>query len=283
MTRAQIVVIGNQKGGSGKSTTAMHLTVGLMQAGYSVGSIDLDDPQASFTRYVENRRQYIDVNKVDLPMPEHRFVERSYYDERKVAQSDESMRLDECIEGLSSRHDFVVIDTPGSDGFLSCHGHSHADTLITPLNDSFVDLDLLAKVDPESHAVLAPSTYSAMVWEQKKKRAARDGGSIDWIVMRNRMAMIDSRNTRAMQSALYQLSKRIGFRIVPGFGERVVFRELFLKGLTLLDLRERRAGVRLNMSHVAARQEVRALLDAVGLTRREMPSDDAITAGNALV
>lgn len=146
-----------------------------------------------------------------------------------------------------------------------------------------MDLDLLAKVDPESYAVLAPSTYSAMVWEQKKKRATRDGGSIDWIVMRNRMAMIDSRNTRAMQSVLYQLSKRIGFRIVPGFGERVVFRELFLKGLTLLDLRERRAGVRLNMSHVAARQEVRALLDAVGLTRREMPSDDAITAGKALV
>ncbi len=283
MARAQIIVIGNQKGGSGKSTTAMHLTVGLMQAGFSVGSIDLDDPQASFTRYVENRRQYIDAHQVELPMPDHRFVERSYYDDRKVAQSDESTRLDECIEELAGGHDFVVIDTPGSDGFLSGHGHSHADTLITPLNDSFVDLDLLAKVDPESHAVLAPSTYSAMVWEQKKKRAARDGGSIDWIVMRNRIAMIDSRNTRALQSVLHQLSKRIGFRIVPGFGERVVFRELFLKGLTLLDLRERRAGVRLNMSHVAARQEVRALLDAIGLTRQEMPSEDAITAGKALV
>jgi len=163
-------------------------------------------------------------------------------------------------------HDFVVIDTPGSDSHLSRVGHSYADTLITPLNDSFIDLDLLAKVDPETHKVLRPSSYAEMVWEQRKARALRDGGKIDWIVMRNRLASIGSRNTQAMEDVLAALSKRIGFRLAPGFGERVIFRELFLKGLTLLDLRSSDANMRLNMSHVAARQEVRALLTAIGLT-----------------
>jgi chromosome partitioning protein len=134
------------------------------------------------------------------------------------------------------------------------------------LNDSFVDLDLLAKVHPETYKVLRPSTYAEMVWEQRKARATRDGGKIDWIVMRNRLASIGSRNTQAMEDVLQALSKRIGFRLTPGFGERVIFRELFLKGLTLLDLRSAEANMRLNMSHVAARQEVRALLTAIGLT-----------------
>jgi hypothetical protein len=126
----------------------------------------------------------------------------------------------------------------------------------------------MLEIDPDTYRVIRPSGYSVMVWEQKKARAVRDRGSIDWIVMRNRLSMIDSRNTRAMEEAITALSKRIGFRVAPGFGERVIFRELFLKGLTLLDLREPGSGVRINMSHVAARQEVRALLETVGLGLR---------------
>jgi len=266
MANAHIVVVGNQKGGSGKSTTSMHLIVSLLQNGYTVGSIDLDDPQATLTRYLENRRQFMDSTNVTLPAPEHHLMGRSFYDNPSMARSDEETRLDACVSSLSAAHDFVVIDTPGSDSHLSRVGHSYADTLITPLNDSFIDLDLLAKVDPETHKILRPSTYAEMVWEQRKARAIRDGGKIDWIVMRNRLASIGSRNTQAMEDVLEALAKRIGFRLAPGFGERVVFRELFLKGLTLLDLRSADANMRLNMSHVAARQEVRALLTAIGLT-----------------
>ena len=159
----------------------------------------------------------------------------------------------------------MVIDTPGSDSTLSRLGHSYADTLITPLNDSFLDLDLLARVDVEGRKVEAPSVYSQMVWEQRQQRAQAARPPIDWVVMRNRLAHIDARNKRAMADLLAQLAKRIGFRLAPGFGERVIFRELFLKGLTLLDLREERTGVALNLSHVAARQEVRALLRALAL------------------
>jgi chromosome partitioning protein len=266
MSNAHIVVVGNQKGGSGKSTTSMHLVVSLLNTGYSVGSIDLDDPQATLTRYIENRRTFMESTGIDLSMPEHHLLSRSIYDNPTLARSDEETRLDACVNSLAAMHDFVVIDTPGSDSNLSRFGHSYADTLITPLNDSFVDLDLLAKVHPETYKVLRPSTYAEMVWEQRKARATRDGGKIDWIVMRNRLASIGSRNTQAMEDVLQALSKRIGFRLTPGFGERVIFRELFLKGLTLLDLRSAEANMRLNMSHVAARQEVRALLTAIGLT-----------------
>jgi chromosome partitioning protein len=265
MSNAHIVVIGNQKGGSGKSTTSMHLIVSLLNAGYSVGSIDLDDPQGTLTRYLENRRTFMESAGITLVMPEHQLLGRSFYENPTLGRSDEETRLDACVSNLAGNHDFVVIDTPGSDSNLSRMGHSYADTLVTPLNDSFVDLDLLAKVDPETHKVLRPSSYAEMVWEQRKARAVRDGGKIDWIVMRNRLASIGSRNTQAMEDVLAALSKRIGFRIAPGFGERVIFRELFLKGLTLLDLRNADANMRLNMSHVAARQEVRALLTAIGL------------------
>ena len=266
MSNAHIVVVGNQKGGSGKSTTSMHLIVSLLNAAYTVGSIDLDDPQATLTRYLENRRTFMDSTGIELAMPEHHLMGRSFYENPSLARSDEETRLDACVSSLAAAHDFVVIDTPGSDSHLSRIGHSYADTLITPLNDSFIDLDLLAKVHPETYKILRPSSYAEMVWEQRKARAIRDGGKIDWIVMRNRLASIGSRNTQAMEDVLAALSKRIGFRLAPGFGERVIFRELFLKGLTLLDLRNSDSSMRLNMSHIAARQEVRALLAAIGLT-----------------
>jgi chromosome partitioning protein len=137
--------------------------------------------------------------------------------------------------------------------------------LITPLNDSFLDLDLLARIDADGRRVLAPSIYSQMVWEQRQHRAKQGLPPIDWVVMRNRLSHVNARNKRDVGQLLLQLAKRIGFRLAPGFGERVIFRELFPKGLTLLDLREKGAGVRLNMSHLAARQEVRDLFRAVGL------------------
>ena len=122
---------------------------------------------------------------------------------------------------------------------------------------------MLAKVDPENHEVLGPSIYSEMVWEARKRRFARDRGRIDWLVMRNRIGAAEARNKRDVGSTLEALSRRIGFRTVKGFGERVIFRELYLQGLTLMDVREAGLGIQLGMSHVAARAEVRALLGAI--------------------
>lgn len=260
-----VIVLGNEKGGTGKSTTAMHIIVGLLREGYTVGAIDLDARQGTLARYFDNRRIYAAKMGLQLPHPVYRAIGRSELRDRFAAEEDERTRLARAIAELSESCDVIVLDTPGSDNPLSRTGHSHADILITPMNDSFVDLDLLGRVDLETNEVLALSDYSEMVWEQKKVRAQRDGGTIDWVVMRNRLAALDSRNKRNMDAALEGLSRRLGFRLAHGFSERVIFRELFLKGLTLLDVREEGADVTLTMSHMAALQEVRNLLQAIGV------------------
>jgi chromosome partitioning protein len=260
--RPHVVVLGNEKGGSGKSTTAMHLIVALLREGYKVGSLDLDARQGSLSRFIANRAE----NGLDLPMSRHVRLEQSALDSVAAAREEEKQRFDATLAQMADC-DFIVIDTPGSDSNLSRLGHARADTLVTPLNDSFLDLDLLARVDSQGQKIRGPSTYAEMVWEQKKRRALTDGGSIDWIVMRNRLASLDARNKRRIGKLVEELARRIGFRLAPGFSERVVFRELFPRGLTLLDLAD--AGTALTLSHVAARQELRGLLDAIGLPKPE--------------
>ena len=261
--KPHIIVLGNEKGGSGKSTTAMHLIVALLRSGMSVGSIDLDARQGTLSRYVENRR----ASAMELPLPVSRHVpiQASRVDSVLAAAEEDRGRFGDALAEFKDC-DFVVIDTPGSDTGLSRIGHAHADTLVTPLNDSFLDLDLLARLDREGQKILGPSVYAEAVWEQRKRRALTgERAAIDWIVMRNRLSSLDARNKRDIGRLLEQLSRRIGFRLAPGFSERVVFRELFPRGLTLLDLNLGTGGPALKMSHVAARQEVRALLQAIGI------------------
>jgi len=265
---AKIVVFGNEKGGTGKSTTAMHVIVGLLREGFRVGAIDLDARQGTLSRYFDNRRIYAARQGLKLPHPMYRTVGRSELRDRYAAEEEERERLARAIAALSDC-DYIVLDTPGSDNHLSREGHSHADILITPLNDSFVDLDLLGRIDLNTYKMLAPSKYSEMVWEQKKRRMQRGDGAMEWIVMRNRLASLESRNRQYMDLALADLSRRLGLRLVAGFSERVIFRELFLKGLTLLDIREGGTDVSLTMSHVAALQEVRNVLRAIGVERQE--------------
>ncbi len=260
----RIIVLGNEKGGSGKSTTAAHLIVALLKRGFRVGSLDLDTRQATLTRLLENRAGYARAKGLHLDLPEHRQVHRSASNARSAAEWEEKRSLERALADLANR-DYIVLDTPGSDSFLSRAGHACAEVLVTPMNDSFLDLDLLARVDPDGRRILGPSLYSQMVWEQRQQRAVAGLAPIDWIVMRNRLSHIDARSKREIGRLLELLSQRIRFRLAPGFGERVIFRELFPKGLTLLDLRDDDAEIKLSLSHVAARQEVRALLHAMGL------------------
>ena len=267
----RIIVLGNEKGGTGKSTTAAHLIVALLKRGFSVGSIDLDARQGTLSRLMENRADYAKRMGLDLELPEHRRLYRSESSARGAAEWEEKRGFERAVADLADR-DYIVMDTPGNDSFLSRAGHACAEVLITPLNDSFLDLDLLARIDPQGRQILGPSLYSQMVWEQRQQRAVMGLAPMDWIVMRNRLSHIDARNKREIGRLLELLSQRIGFRLAPGFGERVIFRELFLKGLTLLDLRDDDPEFQLSMSHVAARQEVRALLRAIGLPEAPPPT-----------
>jgi chromosome partitioning protein len=261
--RPNVIVLGNEKGGSGKSTTAIHIIVSLLRDGYRVGAMDLDARQGTLAGTLAARKVFVESKNIPLPLPEFAAVHRSKLDNRLEAEAEERARFDEAFKNLSAKADIVVIDCPGADTFLSRYGHAHADTLITPINDSFVDFSMLAKVDPENHDIVNPSIYSEMVWEARKNRFSRDRGRIDWIVMRNRLAASEARNKRDVGSTLETLAKRIGFRTLKGFGERVIFRELYLQGLTLMDVREANIGIAMGLSHVAARAEVRALIGAI--------------------
>jgi chromosome partitioning protein len=271
--KAYIIVLGNEKGGSGKTTTCMHLIVSLLRLGFTVGSIDIDSRQRSLSRYLENRRQTMLKEGVSLPQPQHIVIQRSPFNIVQEAEEDERERFTKALSRVVAANDFVVVDSPGSDTFLARVAHAYADTVITPINDSFVDLDVLATVDGQTMKIIKPSIYSEMVWEQKLQRAKRDGGSIEWIVMRNRLSNIDAKNKRFMTQVTTDLSRRIGFRVAPGFSERVIFREMFLQGLTVLDIMEAGGATSLSLSHVAARQEVRDLLKTLQIPR----IDDRIT------
>ncbi|MEM7616949.1 MAG: division plane positioning ATPase MipZ [Pseudomonadota bacterium] len=258
-----VIVVGNEKGGAGKTTATMHLIASLLKFGFKVGSIDLDSRQQSVSRYIDNRRETIAKTGLKVPLPSHAIVKKSPFNDKDDIIKDEQERFDKCINTLSINNDFIVIDTPGSDTNLSRYAHSYANHIITPINDSFVDLDVLAHIDSETLTIERPGVYSEMIWEQKIARAKRNNGEespIEWIVMRNRLSNIDANNKRRMAEALKKLSRRVGFRSIDGFSERVIFRELFLSGLTLVDIMDKKTNFTVKMSHIAARQELRELL-----------------------
>jgi chromosome partitioning protein len=263
--RSHVIVFGNEKGGTGKTTAAMHVAIALIKQGGRVAAIDLDSRQRTLARYIENRAAFTARTGHALSVPSMIVVEKSQADNALDAAGDEAMRLDDAVARARAAADFVIIDTPGADTALSRAGHAAADTLVTPMNDSFVDFDLLARINPETLEILGPSLYSEFVWECRKRRLVQKKPQLDWLVMRTRLATTEARNKKRIAEAVAALSARIGFRIAPGFSERVIFRELFTFGLTLFDLPAPGVNISLTMSHIAARQEIRELIAALKL------------------
>ena len=253
-----IITFANEKGGTGKSTTAVHSAVALAAQGRKVAALDLDTRQRTLGRYLDNRAASVRRLGIELPMPAY-----------ATFDPDKGEALDSVIARLSEEADFLVIDTPGRDDPHARAAMVRADTLVTPINDSFVDLDLIGEVDAETYRVRRPSFYAELVWNSRTRRAKTHGASVDWVVLRNRMQHIEARNMKRVGDALAELSRRVGFRIIPGLGERVIYRELFPKGLTLLDLHEIEG---VCVSHIAARQELREMIAGFALPE---PSDAA--------
>ncbi len=263
---AHVIVLGNEKGGSGKSTTAMHIAVALLKAGQRVATIDLDGRQRSFTNYIQNRRDWAERTGIALEVPRHYNIERAAGRSIDENEGAEFATFAAAINEVEHTHDFVVVDTPGNDTYLMRLAHSMADTLVTPLNDSFVDFDVLGHIDPTTYEVTGASHYASMVRHARRQRRIVDGGLTDWIVVRNRLALLGSRNKKLVGECLDRLGLRLGFRAAEGFSERVVYREFFPRGLTALDnLDQATLGTKPNLSHVTARQEVQTLIESLKL------------------
>ena len=216
----RVIVVGNEKGGAGKSTIATHLAVALAHEGARVAVLDLDTRQQSTAHFFAHRDRWTAAKDIALPALTN-VGDRGDLDAAFAAAAD---------------HDYLVIDTPGADTAPSRAAHQRADLIVTPMNDSFVDFDVLATVDPVTLDLVKPSLYSETVWEARKVRAAERGRSLDWVVLRNRLASSDPRNRRRVDERLKTLSRRVGFRVLPGLRDRVIYRELFPFGLTVADL-----------------------------------------------
>lgn len=252
---AHRIVFANEKGGTGKSTTAVHVAVALAYQGARVAALDLDPRQRTTHRYIENRIATLEKRALTLPTPHC-----------EVFRGETPGDLIAAIRRLEANYDFLVIDNPGRDDPFARLAVEHADTLVTPMNDSFVDFDLIGQVDAETFKVKKLSFFAELIWEARLKRSRmtieQHRPEMDWIVVRNRTGHVEARNMARLQKALTEMSKRVGFRVSHGLSERVIYRELFPSGLTLLD--KGHLG-ELGTSHLVARQELRALVKALAL------------------
>lgn len=263
---AHVVVLGNEKGGAGKSTLAMHVAIALRNLGQRVATIDLDLRQKSLTCYIENRRAWAKRSGTDLPLPEHHHVPRGTTQKLDENETIEFAGFVDVLTMAEQTHNFIVIDTAGTDTHLTRLAHSMANTLITPLNDSFVDFSVLGTVDPETYSVAGESHYARMVREARQQRRLADGAQLDWVVVRNRVSSLESRNMQRIARSLGELGARLGFRMADPLGDRVIYREFFPRGITAVDkLDEKTLGARPALSHAMARKELTSLLETLKL------------------
>jgi chromosome partitioning protein len=262
MSSTRVIVVANEKGGSGKSTVAMHLAIALIKSGEHVATIDLDARQKSLTHFVEHRRAWDRQIDRDLETPEHFSFGKVHY----PSAQDETAGcngLADAIDALGRRCGVIVIDTPGHDNYLMRRAHALANILITPLNDSFVDLDVLGTVDPKTFEVTGTSHYAQTVQAARRQRHPEQG-ALAWIVLRNRLSTLSSRNHVVVGKGLQELSRWLDFRCAEGLAERMIFRELYPRGLTAVDdIDDITLGTRPTLSHVTARLEMQNLLGCI--------------------
>lgn len=266
-----LIVFGNEKGGSGKSTAALQTAIALLYKGYKVGTIDLDARQGTMTRYLRNRYIYNSTHQKNVPCPLHLPIDRSQATTLQAQKADDMSFLSMAIDELWKTTDFIVIDTPGADTHLNRLAHGLADVLVTPLNDSLIDLDVLASLDPVDGHVRAPSFYAQHVRKLMTEKERQLGRKTDWIVMRNRLSTFDTQNKQKMGTVLNTLSGAFGFRLAPGFGERLIFRDLFLEGLTMMDIAQQTPIASFTPSQAAAYQETQALMDTINPFQYKQP------------
>ena len=277
-----VIVIGNHKGGSGKSTFAMHIIVALLKAKKRVASFDLDSTQLTLSRYVGNRREWAREHNLKLGLPDHTAIaDEALYDAGQ-AHSRAFAKFTSKLKKISddSKYDFVIIDTPGGAQHLSLVAHGLADTLITPINDSLIDLDVLVAIEPLAGEP-QPSRYANAVRRALQARQNFCGLTTDWIVVRNRLETIRSRNYRQITQVLEIIQDRLGFRTARGLLERPVYREFFAAGLTALDdVHGLHKSMKMSSSTLLARLEVQELMRDIGLIDDDSDLDEAI--GGAL-
>ncbi len=255
--KSHIIVVSNEKGGVGKSSISMHLAIKLLNEGFSVATLDFDGAQGSLSKYIENRKMFCDLSSAKLASPTHfRFAPK----EAKGAHMAEiSMLVDE----VSKKFDAIIIDTPGGRNYLFDLAHSFADTLITPISDSLIDLSALADIDYLTNKIKSVGHYASFVWDVKKQKAKKGEHGLNWMVVGNKLSSYNSNNKKKVFELLDKISKQYGFRYIEGMKDRVIYKELFLQGLTVLDFNNEKLKQKMSVSHLAAKREIRSIAEFI--------------------
>ncbi len=266
---AHVIVIGNEKGGTGKSTLSIHLSVALLKAGFRVATLDLDTRQQTLTRFFENRSSWARTAPWDVELPFHFALQRGTSQNVRDNETMEFGAFADAVGQVEHAYEFVIIDTPASDSYLMRLAHSLADTLVSPVNDSYIDVDVFSRVHHDREKRGAVAHYADLVIEARRKRHLVDHGIIDWVLVRNRIASLQSNNAKQIAVSLERMANELKFRAADGLHDRVIFRELFPIGLTALDpIEEAMKTGTLSASQHAARREIDALVATLQLPQR---------------
>ena len=260
----RIIVFSNLKGGTGKSTTALSVIVGLLRQGKSVASLDLDMDQEALSRYLFNRTRFAKLTKLRIGMPDHHRFTQIDPGGNGAALSTRLERLSELIDKLVAENDYLIIDCPSLDNPLTRSVTARADVLTSPVNESFLDIDVIGEVRGSPPTVTRVGPFAEMIGAEMQRRRDEGVAPLEWIVVRNRRNPSATRHTAAIGTVLGELARNLSFRVTDGFVDRLIFRELFLVGLSILDLRKDDPLIAGNSSHKSAYEEASNLLQSVG-------------------
>lgn len=251
--KPHLIVFANEKGGVGKSTLAFHTCIGLCNTGEKVAVLDLDWRQQSLAGALASREATARSLEIDLPSPHYTVLEN---------QSGSMFTQEISRIGTGSR--FVIIDLAGQDSTMARYAIALADTLVTPINNSLVDIDALAKFDPVNMRVKEPNRFARLVESLRHERQLCGMPSIDWVIVKNRLRSAEKKQRQFFDQALTDLSRTLRFRVACGLSERVAYRELYLFGLTHLDLKHIS---RLTRRNSRIEEEVSELISDLALNR----------------
>jgi chromosome partitioning protein len=156
----KILAVSNQKGGVGKTTTAINLAASLALADRSVLLVDVD-PQGNLTSGVGLKAQaskgptIYDALMGTAPLPElstavdkMKLVPANRHlagaEIELVTMEERESRLTKCLAGVRDKYDYILIDTPPSLGLLTLNALVAADAVIVPLHCEYFALEGIA-------------------------------------------------------------------------------------------------------------------------------------------
>jgi len=242
---AQVITIGNNKPGAGKTTLAVHVILSLVSYGYRVCAIDIDPDQRSLSHYLENRKRYMNQRGITLPMPTAHATVNQRSLSTAISNDTHCHHFQDYIHRICQEYDFLVMDTQAFNSFLSRFAHSLANIIITPVNYSLSDIE---------------GEYWSLIERRNDTQNQIHSTPLRWFILRNRYLLVDTPGIRHIYKQFSRLAFSHELIWKDGLQERPLYHELFLRGLSLLDVGEENHGIEVTLPYIAARQELRQFL-----------------------